>query len=71
MNDDHITPFRRLDQTCERMNSGLTAVAAVLGLMVACIGVIRAAEMGTNLDAIASSTAHLPNHHPTFNLSTH
>ena len=35
MNDDHMTPFQRLDQICARMNSGLTAVAVVLGLMAA------------------------------------
>ena len=70
MNDDHMTPFQRLDQICARMNSGLTAVAVVLGLMVACLGMIRAAEMGTNLDATAS-TAHLQSHNPTFNLSTY
>ncbi|HTL28208.1 MAG TPA: hypothetical protein VL282_03265 [Tepidisphaeraceae bacterium] len=67
MNDDHMTPFQRLDQICARMNSGLTAVAVVLGLMAACLGVIRAAETGSNLDARASSTAQLSS--PTLNLS--
>jgi hypothetical protein len=49
------------------MNSGLTAVAVVLGLMVACLGMIRAEETGSNLDAPASSTAQLSS--PTLNLS--
>lgn len=67
MNDDHTTPFQHLDQICARMNSGLTAVAVVLGLMVACLGMIRAEETGSNLDASASSTAQLSS--PTLNLS--
>lgn len=53
------------------MNSGLTAVAVVLGLMVAYMGVIRAAEVATDLSATAPATPNMAADHPVFNLWTY
>lgn len=55
MNDHNVTFFRHIDQICGRMNSGLAAVAVVLGVMVVCIGAIRAAEMATDVRVAAAA----------------
>lgn len=71
MNEGDGSPLQRLDQICARMNSGLTAVAVVLGLMVAYMGAIRAAEVATDLGATAPAAPNMAADHPVFNLWTY
>jgi len=37
----HLMMLRRIDQACARMNSGLSAIAMVLGLMTGLMAVLR------------------------------
>lgn len=50
----HVMMMRRIDSVCARMNSGLAAVAIVLGLTTGTVMAIRFAQFST---ALASDVA--------------
>ena len=50
----HLMMMRRIDRVCARMNSGLAAVAIVLGLTTGTVMAIRFAEFSA---ALASEVA--------------
>jgi hypothetical protein len=52
----HIMMMRRIDRACARMNSGLAAVAIVLGLTTGAVMAVRFAEFSVALASDVAST---------------
>ena len=52
--------LRRVDALCAGLNDGLTAVAIVLAIGVACAGMVRAAEITNNLMPVSLDDGNPP-----------